>query len=52
MPRARGSQGAMSKDAIPDEPCDPRVKVIDDLKGKVEQVKNLDLYLTDQVLFP
>jgi hypothetical protein len=42
----------MSKDAVPDEPCDPRVEVMGDLKGKVEQVKLLDLDLTDPVLFP
>jgi len=42
----------MSKDAVPDEPWDPRVEVVVDLKGKVEQVKLLDLDLTDQVLFP
>jgi hypothetical protein len=42
----------MSKDAVPDEPCDPRVEVMGDLKGKVEHVKLLDLDLTDPVLFP
>jgi hypothetical protein len=42
----------MSKDAVPDEPCDPRVEVVDDIKGKVEQVKILDLDLIDPFLFP
>jgi hypothetical protein len=42
----------VSKDAVPDEPCDPRVEVVGDLKGKVEQLKLLDLELTDQFLFP
>jgi hypothetical protein len=30
----------------------PQVEVMGDLKGKVEQVKFLNLDLTDQVLFP
>jgi hypothetical protein len=34
------------------EPCDPQVKIMGNLKGKVEQVKLLDLDLIDQVLFP
>jgi hypothetical protein len=42
----------MSKYEVPYEPYDPRVEVVGDLKGKVEQVKLLDLDLTDQVLFP
>jgi hypothetical protein len=42
----------MSKEAVPDEPYDPRVEVVGDLKGKVEHVKLLDLDLTDSVLFP
>jgi hypothetical protein len=33
-------------------PVTPWVEVMGDLKGKVEQVKLLDLDLTDQVLFP
>jgi hypothetical protein len=52
MPRATASRSAMSKEAVPDEPCDPRVEVMGDLKGKVEHVKLLDLDLTDSVLFP
>jgi hypothetical protein len=52
MPRATGSQISMSKDAVPDEPYDPRVEVVGDLKGKVEQVKLLDLELIDPVFFP
>jgi hypothetical protein len=52
MSRAIGSRTAMSKDAVPDEPYDPRVEVVGDLKGKVEQVKLLDLDLTNPVLFP
>ena len=42
----------MTKEAVPDEPYDPRFKVVDDLKGKVEHVKILDLELTDSILFP
>jgi hypothetical protein len=52
MSRATGSQSFLSKEAVPDEPCDPWVEVVGDLKGKVEQVKLLDLDLIDQVLFP
>jgi hypothetical protein len=40
------------KEEIPDEPCDPQVEVMGDVKGKAEQVKLLDLDLMDQVLFP
>jgi hypothetical protein len=42
----------MSKYKVLDEPCDPRVKVMGDLKGKVEHVKLLDLELIDPALFP
>jgi hypothetical protein len=52
MPRATGRRSAVSKDEVSDEPCDPRVEIVGDLKGKVEQVKLLDLDLTDQFLFP
>jgi hypothetical protein len=52
MPRDIGNQGAMSKDAVLDDPYDPRVEVMGDLKGKVEQVKLLDLELTDPFIFP
>jgi hypothetical protein len=52
MSRVIGSLSVVSKDAVPDEPCDPRVEVVGDLKGKVEQVNLLDIELTDQVLFP
>jgi hypothetical protein len=52
MPRATGSRSAISKDAVPDEPCDPQVEVMGDLKGKVEQVKLLDLDIKNLVLFP
>jgi len=52
MPRDIGSQSAMSNDAVPDDPCDPQVEIMGGLKGKVKQVKLLDLNLTDQVLFP
>jgi hypothetical protein len=51
MPRATGRISAVSKDAVPDEHCDPWVEIVGDLKGKVEQVKLLDLNLKDQVLF-
>jgi hypothetical protein len=52
MPRATEIQSAMSKDMVLDDPYDPQVKVVGDLKGKVEHVKLLDLDLTDLVLFP
>jgi hypothetical protein len=42
----------MSKEVVPDEPCNPRVKIVGNLKGKVEHVKLLDIDLTDSVLFP
>ena len=42
----------MSKEVVPDEPYNPRVKTIGDLRGKVEHVKLLDLDLTDSTLFP
>jgi hypothetical protein len=42
----------MTKEAVPDELCDPRVEIIGDLKGKIEHVKLLDLDLTDSALFP
>jgi hypothetical protein len=37
---------------VPNEPCDPWVEIEGDLKGKVKQVKILDLDLTYQVSFP
>jgi hypothetical protein len=40
------------KEAIPYEQYDPRIEVIGNVKGKIEQLKVLDLYLMDQVLFP
>jgi hypothetical protein len=49
LPRGRSST---PKEAIPNESYDPRIKVIDDVKGKTKQVKLLDLDLMDQVLFP
>jgi hypothetical protein len=52
MMRATRSSSSLSKEAVPDEPCDPRVEVMGDLKGKVKQVKLLNLDLTDQVIFP
>jgi hypothetical protein len=52
MPRETASRSTMTKEAVPDEICDPRVEIIGDLKGKVEQVKLLDLDLTDSTLFP
>lgn len=51
MSRATGSWRAISKDAVLDDPCDPQVEVVGDLKGKVEQVNILNLDLTNQVLF-
>jgi hypothetical protein len=52
MRELQGEEVSVSKDAVSDEPCDPQVEIMGDLKGKVEQVKLLDLDLTDQVLFP
>jgi hypothetical protein len=42
----------MIKKEVPDNPCDPRVEIMGDLKGKVEHVKLLELDLTDLALFP
>jgi hypothetical protein len=47
MSRVTGSQSSVSKEAVPDELCDPWVEVVGHLKGKVEQVKLLDLDLTN-----
>jgi hypothetical protein len=52
MPRATRRQSSVSKDVVPDEPWDPRVKIMGDLKGKVKQIKLLDIDLIDHVLFP
>jgi hypothetical protein len=52
MPIDTKIQGSMSKYAVLDDPCNPRVEVVGDLKGKVEQVKILDLDLTNPPLFP
>jgi hypothetical protein len=52
MLRATASQSTMSKEAVPDEPYDPQVEIVGDLKGKVEHVKLLDLDLKDSTLFP
>jgi hypothetical protein len=41
----------VSKEEIPGKPCDPRVEVMGNVKGKFEQVKLLDLNLMDKVLF-
>jgi hypothetical protein len=45
MPRDRGNRSLVSKYAVPDDPCDPRVKIVGDLKGKVVlhiQITQLD----------
>jgi hypothetical protein len=52
MSRATTSRSSMSREVVPNEPYDPRVKIVGDLKGKVEHVKLLDLDLTDSSLFP
>jgi len=52
MPRAIASWSMMNKEVVPYELCDPWVKIIGDLKGKVDHVKLLDLDLTDSALFP
>jgi hypothetical protein len=41
----------MMKEAVPNEPYDPRVNIVGDLKGKVEHVKTLYLDLIDSALF-
>jgi hypothetical protein len=52
MPRATRSQSSISKEVFPDDPCEPWVEIVGDLKGKVEQVNLFDLGLTYQILFP
>jgi hypothetical protein len=51
MPIATKCISDVSMDAIPDEPYDPRVEIMGDLKGKVQKVKLPDLDLIDDVLF-
>jgi hypothetical protein len=51
MSRATGSRSHVSKDVVPNEPCDPQVELMGNLKGKVKQFKLLDLNLTEHVLF-
>jgi hypothetical protein len=50
--RETEGQSSTPKEAIPDEPYDPRIEIFGDVKGRTEQVKLLDLDLMDQVLFP
>lgn len=52
MPRATASQSTMTKEAVPDDLCDPRVEIVGDLKWNLEHVKLLDLDLTNSALFP
>jgi hypothetical protein len=52
MSRIVGGRSSVSKEAIPDDPYDPRIEVLGDVKGKVEQAKLLDLDLMDATLFP
>jgi hypothetical protein len=52
MLREIGGRSSASKESIPDEPYDPRIKIFEDFKEKTEKVKFLDLDLVDQVLFP
>jgi len=52
MLRETRSWSSAPKEAILDESYDPRIEVIGNVKGKIEQVKLLDLDLMDQVLFP
>jgi hypothetical protein len=52
MPRAIASRNTMTKEEVLDELCDPQVEIIGDLKGKIENVKLLDLDLMDSTLFP
>ena len=41
----------MTKEEVPDEPYNPQVKIMGDLKGKVEHIKLLNLDLIDSSLF-
>jgi hypothetical protein len=52
MPKDTGRKNVVSKDVVLDEPCDPWFEIMGNIKGKVEQVKILDLDLKYQVLFP
>jgi len=52
MARTTTIQSDMSKEVVPDDPYDPRVKIVGDLKGKVEHVKLLNIDLTNSALFP
>jgi hypothetical protein len=47
MLRATGSKSVISKDVVPNEPCDPWFEIVGDLKGNIDQVKLLDLDLID-----
>jgi hypothetical protein len=47
MPRDKGRRSGISNDAVPYEACDPWVEIVDDLRGKVEQVNLLELDMTD-----
>jgi hypothetical protein len=52
MLRAIGRRSEISKDAMSDEPYDPWVEIMGNLKGKAEKVKILNLDLKDHVMFP
>jgi hypothetical protein len=52
MTREAGGRSSSPKEAIPDEPYDPRIDIFRDVKGKTDQLKLMDLDLMDQVLFP
>jgi hypothetical protein len=52
MLRISRGRGSVSKEAVPDEPNDPMIEVLDDVKGKYKQTKLLYLYLMDTMFFP
>jgi hypothetical protein len=52
MPRILGGPGLVLEEAVLDDPYDPRIEVLDDVKGKSKKKRLLDLDLTKMTLFP
>ena len=52
MSRISGGQSFVSKEVVLDEPYDPRIEVLSDVKGKSKQKKLLDLDLMDTMFLP
>lgn len=46
------SRSAGPKPAVPADVHDPRVDILGDLQGKVEQARLVDIYFSDSDLFP